>query len=391
MDTIEDVIGSNMKQTVTATPKKHFLLTRLSLVGVALLLAVVVPISIISPAKADQYDDRIRALQSQIDGYQAEASRLSNEAASLKQALDSLTAQKNTIQAQIDLNQAKYDKLVADIAANQKKLEEQQSVLTSIVSLMVSEEQVTPIEILASSSSVGDYMARQDQLTSTSGQLQGSIETINEVKAELTKQKTEVEGVLADQTAQRKVLADKEAEQANLLAATQSQESAYQNLIGQSNAKIAEQRANQAAANAAAAFSNLASGGSGCGGYPAVWCYAAQDSVVDNWGMYNRECVSYTAWKVASTGRRMPYWGGRGNANQWPSSARADGIATGSIPRAGSVAILLNGYYGHSMYVERVNNDGTVHVSQFNWLVNGQWGRYSEMDISSYGLVFIYF
>jgi surface antigen len=43
------------------------------------------------------------------------------------------------------------------------------------------------------------------------------------------------------------------------------------------------------------------------------------------------------------------------------------------------------------MYVERINSNGTIHVSQFNWLVNGQWGRYSEMDIASSGLVYIYF
>jgi surface antigen len=356
-----------------------------------MLMAVVVPISMLQTAHADQYDERIKALESQIAGFQSEASRLAGEAASLKQAVDNLTAQKNTIQAQLDLSQAKYDKLVADIAANEKKLQTQQGVLTSIVSLMVSDEQVTPIEILASSSSVGDYVAKQDQLTATSGQLQSSIEMINAVKADLAKQKSDVEKVLADQKSQRDSLAAKEAEQASLLAATQSQESAYQNLMNQSAAKIAEERANQAAANARANYNNLVSGGSGCGGYPAVWCNAAQDSLVDNWGMYNRECVSYTAWKVASTGRYMPYWGGRGNAKEWPSSARTDGIATGYTPQAGAVAILMSGYYGHAMYVERVNSNGTVHVSQFNWLVNGQWGRYSEMDIASSGLIYIYF
>lgn len=379
-----------MKNTAT-TPKNKSFFNRISLIAIAMLLAVVVPISMVQTAKADQYDDRIRALESQISGYQSEASRLAGEAASLKQAVDGLTAQKNTIQAQIDLSQAKYDKLIADIAANEKKLQDQQGVLTSIVSLMVADEQVTPIEILASSSSVGDYVAKQDQLTATSGQLQGSIKTINKVKAELASQKADVEKVLADQKSQRDTLAAKEAEQAQLLAATQSQESAYQSLIGQASDQIAKQRADQAAANARANFSGLVSGGSGCGGYPALWCNAPLDSLVDNWGMYNRECVSYTAWKVASTGRYMPYWGGRGNANQWPSSARADGIPVGYTPKAGAVAILLSGYYGHAMYVEYVNSNGTVHVSQFNWLVNGQWGRYSEMDIASSGLTYIYF
>lgn len=379
-----------MKNLAT-TPNKKSFFNRISLIAIAMLTAVIVPISMVQTANADQYDDRIKALESQIAGYQGQASQLAQEAASLKQAVDGLTAQKNTIQAQIDLSQAKYDKLVADIAANEKKLQDQQGVLASIVSLMVSEEQVTPIEILASSSSVGDYVAKQDQLTATSGQLQDSIETINTVKAELSRQKTDVEKVLADQKSQRDALAAKEAEQAQLLAATQSQESAYQSLIGQTNDLIAKQRADQAAANARANFTGLVSGGSGCGGYPAVWCNAPLDSLVDNWGMYNRECVSYTAWKVASTGRHMPYWGGHGNANQWPSSARADGIAVGYTPQAGAVAILMSGYYGHAMYVEYVNSNGTVHVSQFNWLVNGQWGRYSEMDIASSGLTYIYF
>lgn len=385
-----DTIGTNMKNK-TATVKNFSFLRRVSLIAVSMLVSVIVPISMVQTARADQYDDRIKALESQIAGYQSEASRLAGQKATLQQALDSLTAQKNTIQAQIDLSQAKYNQLVADIAANEKKLQEQQGVLSSIVSLMVADEQVTPIEILASSSSVGDYIAKQDQLTATSGQLQSSIETINKVKEELSQQKADVERVLADQKAQRDTLAAKEAEQARLVAETQNQENAYQALIGQVNDQIAQQRANQAAANARANYSNLASGGSACGGYPAVWCNSPLDSLVDNWGMYNRECVSYTAWKVASTGRYMPYWGGHGNANQWPASARADGIATGYTPQAGAVAILMSGYYGHAMYVERVNGNGTVHVSQFNWLVNGQWGRYSEMDIASSGLVYIYF
>ena len=360
-----------------------------------MLMAITGPISMMQTVRADVYDSRISALRAQIDGYQAQAAVLANQAATLQRELDNITIQKNALQAEIDLSQAKYDKLVADIAANQKKLEGQQGVLTSIVSLLVSEEQVSPIEMLASSSSVGDYITRQDQLTATSSQLQGSIDTINKVKAELSRQKVEVGQVLADQQSQRATLAEKEAYQSELIASTQNQESAYQSLIGQSNAKIAEQRANQAAANAAASntynANNLTSGGSSCGGYPALWCNSPQDSLVDNWGMYNRECVSYTAWKVASTGRRMPYWGGHGNANQWPASARADGIATGSAPAAGAVAIVMSGYYGHAMYVERVNSNGTIHVSQFNWMVNGQWGRYSEMDISAYGLVYIYF
>ncbi len=381
-----------MKQRST-TPILRKITTRLALVVSVILLGIVVPLSMLSSvALADTYDDQIRALEAEIGGYQAEASRLASESQSLKAVLDGLTAQKNTIQAQVDLSQAKYDKIVADIKANEEKLLSSQDVLSSVIALMVSEGQTSPIEILASSTSVGDYMLRQERFGSVQSQLQSSIDEINRIKKELAQQKIDAERVLADQKTQRDALAAKEAEQASILAQTQGLEANFQAMASQRQGQVASLRAEQAAANARAAstysVSNLVSGGSGCGGYPAVWCHAAQDSLVDNWGMYNRECVSFTAWKVAASGRYMPYWGGRGNANEWPSSAAADGIPYGSTPRVGSVAIMYVGWYGHAMYVERINGDGTIHVSQFNWGVRGE---YSEMDVNPSGLTFIYF
>ncbi len=377
----------------STTPLFRTIATRYALVALTVLLAVIVPISLMSgTARADDYDNRIKAIESEIGGYQAEASRLASEAQTLKVALDSLTAQKNTIQAQVDLSQAKYDKILAEIEANEKKLASTQEVLTSIISSLVSENQVSPIEVLAGSDSVGDYVLKQERLGSVQTQLQSSIKEISTIKQELAAQKIDAEKVLADQKVQRDALAAKEAEQAKLLADTQGQEASYQSVINQKNSQISSLRAQQAAANAAAArtynVKNLTSGGTRCGGYPAIWCNAVQDSLVDNWGMYNRECVSYVAWKIAATGRDMPYWGGRGNANQWPNNAIRAGIPTGSTPRVGSAAVMYAGYYGHIMYVEGINGDGTVHVSQFNWGIRGE---YTEMDISASGLTFIYF
>jgi surface antigen len=109
--------------------------------------------------------------------------------------------------------------------------------------------------------------------------------------------------------------------------------------------------------------------------------------MLDNWGMFNRECVSYTAWKVYQTYGYMPNWGGHGNANQWPDSARAAGIPTGSTPKAHSVAISMGGAYGHAMWVEGASGN-TIHVSQYNYDLAG---HYSEMNINGSGLIYIYF
>lgn len=52
-----------------------------------------------------------------------------------------------------------------------------------------------------------------------------------------------------------------------------------------------------------------------------------------------------------------------GNANTWVSRARAQGIPTGSTPRVGAI-----GQRGmHVVYIERVNSDGTVYLSELNY------------------------
>jgi surface antigen len=132
-------------------------------------------------------------------------------------------------------------------------------------------------------------------------------------------------------------------------------------------------------------------------GYPyKERCPAAQkDAFVDPWGMYICECVSYTAWKVYQTYGYMPYWGGIGNANQWPSNARSMGIPVSTIPKPQSVGISNSSYYGHSVWIEEVSEDGKrVHVSQYNErnaMTNYLGGEYSEQWIPADSLTYIYF
>jgi len=124
----------------------------------------------------------------------------------------------------------------------------------------------------------------------------------------------------------------------------------------------------------------VVAGDPGHGGYPTYLANAGQDTIIDPWGMYNRECVSYTAWKVQQTYGYMPYWGGRGNAIEWPGDARSAGIPTGGAPRVHSVAIWNVGAFGHAMWVEAVNSDGSIYVSQYNY---DYQGHYSEMYVSA--------
>jgi surface antigen/peptidoglycan hydrolase CwlO-like protein len=380
-------IAKSMKhKKVKSTSGFKGLATRSTLIAAAVLMVVAAPMSTGNIAYADRFDEQIKALQQEVDSFNNEAARLRGQADTLQNAVNALNAQKNAIQTEINLNQAKYDQLVTEITANEKKLGDQQKVMASAISDLAADSTTSPIEVLASSKSIGDYIDQQEYRSSIRDQLQTSIRQIKTLKEKLTKQKKEVEQVLNDQKSRRDTLATKEAEQANLLASTRGEEAAYQSMIGQKNTEIGNLRAQQRAANASLG-GNVVAGDPGHGGYPAYLDNAPQDSLVDPWGMYNRECVSYTAWKVHQKTGHMPYWGGRGNANEWPSSAQSEGIATGSTPKVGSVAISMSGFYGHAMWVEAVNGN-MIYVSQYNFDLAG---HYSEMWVNGSNFIYIYF
>lgn len=381
-----------MKLTPT-TPVSKGLVTKSALVASAVVMALAAPISFGQLAFADRYDEQIAALRNEISGYQSRAANLRQQAATLASALDVLTSEKNAIQAQVDLSQAKYDKLVHDIAETEQKIADNKEALGQIIADMYVDRSISPLEMLASSKNIGDYVDQQEFRSSIQSNLSATIKEINTLKKKLESQKKEVERVLADQKNQRDQLAAKEAEQAKLLADTRGEEAAYQQLSAQRNAQISQLQAQQAAELAARARQvggYTASSDGSNGGYPSVWANAPMNSYVDSWGMYSRQCVSYAAFKVAQAYGNMPYWGGVGNANQWPGNARAAGIPTGSTPRVGSVAVVSSGQYGHVAWVEAINPNGTIRISHYNVNWTGNYAIWDNLS-PSYFDTYIYF
>lgn len=369
----------------------------------ALLVAIAAPLQLSNSVSADRYSAQINSLQAQVNQLQAKAGELHQQAGSLQAAVDAITADKNTIQAQLDLSQAKYDQLTNDIAANKKKMADNQAALGGIMADLYVDGKISPLEMLASSKNVGEYMDKHEYRSAVSDKLTQTIDTINKLKAQLEADQKSVEKVLDDQKTQTAALAAKQAEQQQLLDQTRGEEAAYQQQVANTKAQMAQVAAQQRAALAAATnggrnnagsvgafqFRNY-SGNMGCsGGYP--YC-GAQDSSIDPWGLYNRECVSYAAWSASNRfGKNVMNFAGQGNAYQWPSSTTRMGATTDQTPEVGSVAILPPSGFspiGHAMVVEAVLDGGWVHVSQYNF---GGTGEYSTMDIQASGVNFVHF
>lgn len=97
-------------------------------------------------------------------------------------------------------------------------------------------------------------------------------------------------------------------------------------------------------------------GGFAWGGYGAVYGSNGYD-----YGY----CTWYVAIKRSQAGRPIP--SNLGNASSWLDLAARSGFAIGKVPQAGAVIWTVpSDYYGHVGYVESVNPDGSVNVSEMN-------------------------
>ncbi len=75
----------------------------------------------------------------------------------------------------------------------------------------------------------------------------------------------------------------------------------------------------------------------------------------------NTYAPGYCTWYAKN--RRPDLPNRMGNAISWVSSAAAQGFATGSTPQSGAIGQQGN----HVVYVESVNGDGTITVSEMNY------------------------
>jgi surface antigen len=94
----------------------------------------------------------------------------------------------------------------------------------------------------------------------------------------------------------------------------------------------------------------------------------------------------YCTWYVKNRrGASIP--NNLGNANTWYSRAAAAGMAVGSEPRPGAVGTTTRGGLGHVVYVESVNADGSINISEMNYQ---GWGVQSSRTTSASEFVYIY-
>ena len=308
---------------------------------------------------------------------EAEANRAAASAASSANAyqikVSETAAQIASKEAEIAETQANINQLTGQIEKNQAKIEEDREALAELLVNMHFESDAEPIRILAGASSISDLAEKAAREEVAREQINAQATKIKEAKKQLEEDKEQVEANLSQQQAARAELVAKRQERQTLVEKYQNDADAYEEVAKQAReekqaAEKAWQEAHQSSLSGLAYYS-------GDNTYP--WqadCPSRWDgymTYIDGaaLGGYVCECVSYAAWKVYSAYGLVLAWG---NAYSWDDYAWAGGYRVDQTPEAGTVG-QVDGYpYGHVFWVEGVNDDGSINVTEYN----NSWATY---------------
>ena len=273
-------------------------------------------------------------------------------------------------EAEIAETEADMKALKAEIAENEKILNSEQEALAELLVKMHFEADAEPIKILAGASSISDLAEKAAREQVAKEQISVSASKVKQTKQELEAARDEVQSLLDQQQAAKDELVAKKNEQQGLVAKYENDAEAY---AEEAKAAQAAQREAEKAEQEAHPELYHGSAYSGANTYP--WqgdCPGRQDDYMTYWedgsgwhaiGGYVCECVSYAAWKAYEAHGVVLAWG---NAYSWDDVARSIGYRVDKSPEAGTVGQVDGGAYGHVFWVESVNGDGSINVTEYN-------------------------
>lgn len=372
--------------------KQKFLV--LMMVGV--MLVSVLGVGIFTTEKVNGISRACRNSSACMAAVEAEKAAKANaaeasETASFYQAkVTALNVQIANTELQIAETEAQIADLNEQIKITEEKLNREEDAIVEILLNMYLEGETDPIVTVLGSSDISEAAEKQVRTEVVRQQIAESAAKVEEMIQKLEDDKQKVEMLLEEQKNAR----------VNLIAAKQEQQAIvakYQNDAA-SYAAVAEAaiEAQKEAEKKEQEEHPERYGGTAYTGYNTYpWqgdCPSKQDwygTTVNGVyiGGYVCECVSYVGWKAYEAFGLYLAWG---NAYNWDNSARALGYTVNNTPAVDAIG-QVDGYpYGHVFWVEEVNADGSINVTEYNnayatYLYSGQYhyGDFGSRRISA--------
>lgn len=292
-------------------------------------------------------------------------------------------------EAEIAGTEAEVAELNQKIKEAEAKLLSEQRALAALLAKMHFSSDSEPIRILAGSSSISDLAEKQAREEAAKKQITISAATVKEAKEKLEADRENVKQLLAEQKAARNELAAARAEQQELVDKYQNDAESYAQVAEAAKAaKLEAERREQEA------HPELYRGSSYTGDNTYPWqndCPGRQDDYVTYWEDFQGwhkigglvcECVSYVGWKAYE---RFGLSLGWGNAYSWDDVARRLGYRVDHTPAENTIGQADGGAWGHVFWVEGVNSDGSINVTEYNNAYATQLysGKYRYGDFGS--------
>ena len=387
--------------------------------GTALALGTLAP-----SVNAQDIDSQISSANSQIQNLNnqkqavaGQVEQLSQDLTNVQTRINSVQAEQETAKANLEVLKSEISKLETLIAERNEKLKDQARAVQvngarSYVDFLLNADSITDVvnrigvivDLVGANRQLMQEQARDKEQVQTKEQAQkdnlnqqkaneAQLQNLqSELSATFTKHKAtlanlsneELEAIAArDGLVQEKerLAAEKARADAEKAAAQKAAEEAKEAMLKATEEAVAKAAATPGAATAStpatiaaksesasttatpAKAANIVVGGS----------FAAPDPsfVAALNGGYFGQCTYYMYNRFAQLGSPIRTTA-LGNASEWPANAAAAGYGVSSTPRAGTAIVFQRGVggadpvYGHVGFVERVNADGSLFISEMN-------------------------
>lgn len=316
------------------------------------------PASCVTDACHQAYD-RAHSSQATANAFAEQANTLENEVAKLN-------AEISALEADIAMKQEIANGLAVQIEENQNKLNLQQAALAKLLVDMHFESETDAITLLASSESLGDLAEKQSRQNNFKDQVASSAEQIKTIKDDLENQKINMDALIASAEENRNQISAKRNQQNALRVKYENDSAAFERDAAAARETMQKEIAAEIARN-----NRGGTVGDGVNTYPwAANCPRDDSNYLSRLnngtviGGYVCQCTSYAGWKAYEYyGVVINSWG---NAKTWGSGAVASGYKVSSTPAAHTVGYSTAGVYGHVVWIESVNSNGTVNLTEYN-------------------------
>ncbi len=199
----------------------------------------------------EEHSQRIKALETEITGYQQQLNVVSGQKQTLQSAIKTLDITRSQTSSQINLTEnkisstnLKLEELSYDIADTEQLIALDQRTLEKSIRNMAEAGDTTLVEQVFAATDLTEAWTVVDDAAALNSALRANVSSLSEAKQNLTGQRQDVDAkkndltsLASDLTTQKRSLDVAKSEKDKLLAQTKNQESTYQSLITQKQAE----------------------------------------------------------------------------------------------------------------------------------------------------------